>query len=298
MGVIDVNRMMDEEDIPEIVEIKATLLSENSAGFYTLAEWGIAINIETKFENGTELTILLDAGLTGDVLLHNAKILNIDLSKIDAIAISHGHLDHTGGLLSALDGVGKRLPVILHPDALQPKFSKKEFRQIGLPFATSELHERAAVVSVISPFQFHPKVLTTGAITRETSFEQVKGFSTVKEGLWEEDLIQDDLSLILNLGKNGLVVFTGCAHSGVCNTIRTAKKVAANEQIHAIVGGFHLVGATKERIELTIKELEKLDVELLAPCHCTGFPATKQIAEAFPEAFYHTYAGDTIEIRD
>ncbi|MFQ5820802.1 MAG: MBL fold metallo-hydrolase [Candidatus Heimdallarchaeota archaeon] len=287
---------MSEEEIPEIVEIKATLLSDNSAGSNVLAEWGISIYIQTRFENGYELIILLDTGLSGDVLLHNAKTLNIDLSKIDAIVISHGHLDHTGGLLKTLNAVGKRLPVILHPDALQPKFSMARFYHIGLPFAISELHKRAVVVPVISPFWFHPKVLATGEVARETSFEQVKGSSTVREARWEEDIIQDDLALIFNLEENGLVVFTGCAHSGICNTIRTAKNMTGNEKIHAIIGGFHLVGASEEKIGLTIREMESLNAKLLAPCHCTGFPARMQFAYTFPETFYDTFAGDTIEV--
>jgi len=287
---------MSEEEIPEIHEIKATILSENTAGFDVLAEWGLAIYIQTRFENGHELIILLDAGLSGDVLLHNAKKLNIDLSKIDAMVLSHGHLDHTGGLQKTLDAIGKRLPVILHPDALQPKFSMTRFRQIGLPITISELNKRVVVVPVNSPFWFHPKVLTTGEVVRETSFEQIKGFSTVRKARWEEDIIQDDLALIINLGEKGLVVFTGCAHSGICNTIRTAKKVTDNEKIHAIIGGFHLISASEERIGLTIREMESLNADLLAPCHCTGFPARMQIAYAFPETFYDTFAGDTIEI--
>ncbi|MFX0198220.1 MAG: MBL fold metallo-hydrolase [Candidatus Hodarchaeota archaeon] len=289
---------MSEEDIPKIVELKATILAENTAGFDLLAEWGLATYIQTKFENGRKLTILLDAGLTGDVLLHNAKKLNINLSKIDALVISHGHLDHTGGLMKTLDGIGKRLPVILHPDAMQPKFRMKEYQpfEIGLPFTISKLHEKTVVVPVNSPFWFHSNILTTGEVTRETSFEQIKGFSTVKEARWEEDIIQDDMALIFNLGEKGLVVFTGCAHSGICNTIRTAKKVAANEKIHAIIGGFHLVGASEERIDLTIRELESINAELLAPCHCTGFQARMQIAYTFPETFHYTYAGDTIAL--
>ncbi|MFQ6126165.1 MAG: MBL fold metallo-hydrolase [Candidatus Heimdallarchaeota archaeon] len=279
---------MSEEDIPKIVKLKATILAENTASFNLLAEWGLATYIQTKFENGRKLTILLDTGLTGDVLLHNAKKLNIDLSKIDAIVISHGHLDHTGGLLKTLDGIGKRLPVILHPDAMQPKFRMKEYQpfEIGLPFAISELHKRTVVVPVNSPFWFHPLVLTSGVITRETSFEQIKGFSTVKKACWEKDIIQDDMALIFNLEEKGLVVFTGCAHSGICNTIRTVKKVTANETIHAIIGGFHLVDASEERIDLTIREMERLNAELLAPCHCTGFSARMQIAYTFPETFY------------
>jgi 7,8-dihydropterin-6-yl-methyl-4-(beta-D-ribofuranosyl)aminobenzene 5'-phosphate synthase len=286
---------MSTDKIPEILEVKATILSENTAGpLPVLAEWGLSTLVETKFENGHVLTILLDTGTTGDVLLHNAKVLDVNLSAIDAIAMSHGHYDHSGGLLKLLERIGKRLPVILHPDALQPKFSIERFGSNGLKFPVSELHERAEVVPVVSPFWFHPRVLTTGTVARETSFEKVKGFSTVKDGQWEKDILQDDLSLILNLGERGLMIFTGCAHSGVCNTIRTAKKATGNDKIYGIVGGFHLIGATNDRIELTIRELQSLDVEILAPCHCTGFPAIKQIANTFPKVFHHTYAGDTI----
>ncbi len=105
----------------------------------------------------------------------------------------------------------------------------------------------------------------------------------------------DDQALTINLERKGLVVVSGCAHSGIINTIRTAQKVTGVSKVCAVLGGFHLVGADEKRLQLTLKELRKINPGLVCPCHCTGSKAVHRLVEAFGDLCKPLRTGDTIE---
>jgi 7,8-dihydropterin-6-yl-methyl-4-(beta-D-ribofuranosyl)aminobenzene 5'-phosphate synthase len=106
----------------------------------------------------------------------------------------------------------------------------------------------------------------------------------------------DDQALILNLGDEGIVVVSGCAHAGIINTIRHAQKLMGVKRIHAVVGGFHLVDSKEERIKATIDDLTEIDPRFIYPCHCTGSKAIQRLTETFKKRCRRLGTGDTIRV--
>ena len=145
------------------------------------------------------------------------------------------------------------------------------------------------------PLKLFPGVFTTGEVERVTEFERstLKSFM-VKDGKLVEDPLIDDLSLAINL-REGLIVISGCSHAGIVNIVRKAKNLAKAGKIKAVIGGFHLVNASTERIEKTLKALQKLGVEKVYTGHCTGLKAECMFAERFKEDFKKLYCGLTVK---
>jgi 7,8-dihydropterin-6-yl-methyl-4-(beta-D-ribofuranosyl)aminobenzene 5'-phosphate synthase len=119
----------------------------------------------------------------------------------------------------------------------------------------------------------------TGAIPRETSFEDTGGlFFLDPEGRYA-DPIEDDLALWVRTGR-GLVVCVGCSHAGLVNTLRYVQRLNGGMKIHAVIGGFHLVNAGRERITRTVESLLSLEPDVVIPCHCTGGTASAELLAA------------------
>jgi len=139
--------------------------------------------------------------------------------------------------------------------------------------------------------------MATGEIERIAEFEKTNGFYMVKDGEFVEDKLVDDQALIVKVDDESVVVFTGCAHNGVVNTVHHALKLTNSKKVRAIIGGFHLMDANEERIEKTVQILKEMNPSIIAPMHCTGFKAKMRIAKALPEAFREFYCGNTMEIK-
>lgn len=262
-----------------------------------IAEHGLSDYI-TIHKGRKRYSLLYDLGLTPRVLSHNAEALQLDFSTLDAILMSHGHIDHTGGFKSLKEKIGRRTPVILHPDA----FSK---RKVIFPDGTSanlppptrtELKDAGVEVmeSREPSFLIDNLALYTGEVSRVTDFE--KGLPIhhrLVNDKWEPDpLICDDQALIVNVRNKGLVVLTGCGHAGIINIVRQAQRLTGVEKIHALVGGLHLSGRIFEPIiPKTVDELTKISPKAVIPSHCTGWKAIHTIAKALPEAFIQNSVG-------
>ena len=277
------------------MDIRITTLSENSAAMgYLLGEWGLSILIETEAAN-----ILLDTGKSISVT-HNADTLGVDLSRVDKIVLSHGHYDHTGGLLEVLRRMRKKVEVIAHPDVWADKYAHREgeeYRFIGIPFRRQLLESLGAAFNLTTkPVKITDDIMTTGEIPMVTDFETIAPTIYVKEdGGWQPDMVLDDQALIINT-EAGLVVILGCAHRGLINTLYQARQLTGVEKVHTVLGGAHLVGESEERVWLTIAALKELDVQRLGLCHCTGLPAASLIACEFGEKFFFNVTGTTVDV--
>ena len=277
------------------MKLRITTLSENTAaGGNLLAEWGLSILVEADRVN-----ILLDTGQSVSAS-YNADSLGIDLSKIDKIVLSHGHYDHTGGLRQILPRMRKEVEIIAHPDVWAVKYARRKGqadRYIGIPFQCQELESLGATFNLTTkPVKITDNIMTTGEIPMVTEFEEIDTALFVKEDAgWQPDKLLDDQALIINT-EPGLVVILGCAHRGVINTLYHAQQLTGVKQIHMVVGGCHLTGASEERIWLTIAALRELDVQRLGLSHCTGLPAASLMAQAFGEKFFFNNAGTSTNI--
>ena len=268
-----------------------------------LAEHGLSLLV-TLYREENKHTILFDTGYNQIGVPHNMDKLGIDLKEIEAIVLSHGHMDHTGSLYQVLDKIARPIPLVLHPDAfLYPRYlglddgSKLLFPQT---LVREELESRnIEIIENREPtFLADDMLMVTGEIKRITEFE--KGLPNAlieKNGNIEADSIFDDQSLVINLKDRGLVVISGCSHAGIINTILFAKEVTGIQKIHAVLGGFHLSGPFFEPIiEETIEELKKIDPKVLIPMHCTGWKAIQRFSEEFPASFTLNSVGTIITL--
>ena len=275
------------------MEIRITTLSENTANFGFLAEWGISILVEVD-----QTKILLDTGMSHS-LVHNAQILGVDLRTIDWVVLSHAHPDHTGGLREFLMRKGD-CQIIAHPDIWANKhvrFEPGKERYNGIPFSREELESLGArFILTKEPFSITDRIMTTGEIPMVTAYEDIDDRLNVKEnGKLTPDTIADDLALIIN-ADFGLVVILGCAHRGVVNILRHARNLTGIQKVYAIVGGSHLFRASRERIETTANELKTMGIQKLALSHCTGFQAACYMAREFGDKYLINNAGTSFTL--
>lgn len=275
--------------------LRITTLSENTAGSHNLlAEWGISFLIETGRE-----TILFDTGKTITVA-HNVAALGVNLNQVSKIVLSHGHYDHTGGLRQMLQRIGKDIEVIAHPDIWAPKYRHRKGekdRHIGIPFQRQELESLGAVFVLTSEsVKVAENCITTGEVPMVTDYETIDSGLFVKtDSGWQPDKLLDDLSLIIDT-EPGLVVVLGCAHRGVINTLHHARKLTGGKPIHAVLGGSHLVNASRERVQRTVADLKKLDVQKMGLCHCTSLPAISTLAHEFGDRFFFNITGTVFKL--
>lgn len=268
-----------------------------------VAEHGLSLLI-TLYRNGGKHTILMDTGYTKIGVPHNMDRLEIDPGEIETIVMSHAHQDHTGALYPVLDRIGGPIPMVLHPDAFQfPRFKElPDGKKLRFPrnLVREELEARnVQVIETREPtLIMDDMLLVTGEVERTSGFEKgLPGAFLEKDGKLEKDPMTDDQSLVLLLKGRGLVIISGCSHSGIVNTVRYSRKVAGTETVYAVLGGFHLSGPPFEPIiERTIEELKRFAPEIIVPMHCTGWKAIQRVSEVFPDAFVLNSVGSTITL--
>ncbi|MBS7629517.1 MBL fold metallo-hydrolase, partial [Candidatus Bathyarchaeota archaeon] len=146
------------------------------------------------------------------------------------------------------------------------------------------------------PVDIMDGVSTSGEIVRETPFEEVSGYWTLDYDKLVEDLMLDDQALYVKVEGKGLVIISGCAHSGIVNTIIQAKKTSGVDHIYAIVGGLHLTTSNDERIRKSVDEIERMDPKIIHPCHCTGLKAISFLLERFENRCKPICTGDIVEL--
>jgi len=252
------------------------------------AEHGLAYWIEIGARR-----VLFDTGQS-DLLVRNAQALGIDLATADAIVLSHGHYDHTGGLPSVLPRAANA-PVFIQPAAFQAKYSRHadgSVHAIGMPTPSREAlaGHGGELVRGEGPMEIADGLYATGAIPRLTDYEDTGGAFYLDEACTRVDPLIDDQALYFQCSA-GTVVLLGCAHAGVVNTLRSVRRLTGDQAIHAVIGGMHLHAASTRRLEATVEALRELEVSVIAPAHCTGPEPTALLAAAFPPAFRECHAG-------
>lgn len=275
--------------------IQIATLSENTASnMGLLAEWGLSILIEVD-----GYKVLFDTGQTFSAA-YNAIALGIDLSQVAKIVFSHGHVDHTGGLLSILKLRKKPVKIIAHPDIWSNKYVKRSEEKsayIGMPFSREAAEGLGATFdSTKEPVWLSENIVTSGEIPMITEYEVVDPNLRIKEqGELKPDPLGDDQALFIKSEK-GLIVISGCAHRGIINTIRHAQKLTGVESVYAVIGGTHLMAASSERIDWTIAELLSFGILRLGVSHCTGLPASAMLAQTFGQNLFFNNAGTRISL--
>jgi 7,8-dihydropterin-6-yl-methyl-4-(beta-D-ribofuranosyl)aminobenzene 5'-phosphate synthase len=282
------------------MEIRITTLNENTTGrMGLLAEWGLSILVEVD-----GLKILLDTGYNVSVI-HNAPLLGVDLSTIDKIILSHGHCDHTGGLHQILlSRIGKEVEVIAPPDIWSPKFwvssytrrlEEGSYNYVGMLHQRGELEDLGASFNLTKdPTWITENIVTTGEIPMVTEYEKIDPHLYIKEGEeFHPDPLRDDRALIIKT-ELGLIIVFGCGHRGLINTIYYAQELTGVKTIHTVVGGLHLLPASKEQLEFDISKLKEFGIKKLGASHCTGMPAAMRLAQEFGDAFFFNNAGTRI----
>jgi 7,8-dihydropterin-6-yl-methyl-4-(beta-D-ribofuranosyl)aminobenzene 5'-phosphate synthase len=278
--------------------IPARFIEGGATGDALRAEHGFSCLVTIE-KSGRTTRVLFDAGLTPDGLIENMRRLEIPPTDIDIVVLSHGHWDHTTGMDGLVKRLGKaNVPVLIHPEFWSRRRVALPGREpVELPTTSKQALEGAGfdIVENEQPsFLLDGSLLVTGEVDRTTEFEQGHPlFQAYRHGHWEPDpLILDDQALVANVRGRGLVLLTGCGHSGIVNILRYVKKLTGEDRIHAVIGGFHLSGPVFEKIiPPTCDAFAALAPDYLVPSHCTGWKATHALAARFPDAFIQNSVG-------
>jgi 7,8-dihydropterin-6-yl-methyl-4-(beta-D-ribofuranosyl)aminobenzene 5'-phosphate synthase len=275
--------------------MKLTVLAENTVptSFGLLGEHGFSVLVETEGES-----LLFDTGQHGAVV-HNARTLGRDLSRVRKIVLSHGHYDHANGLEAVLRSAGEGVEIHAHPDVFKPKYVQWQgkIRFIGIKYTRAYLEDELGAV-----FHFKTKITEvaediwmTGEVPMTNPYEKIpEALLEKSEDGWTTDPFRDDNSLIIRT-HNGLSIILGCAHRGMVNILE-AVKTNFKEPVYAVIGGTHLGGASGEHLDFVKRYLKTEDIKLFAPGHCTGVERIMEFRNEFPAITQPAFCGSVFEI--
>lgn len=228
----------------------------------------------------------------------NVSKLHANIGAVEAVVLSHGHWDHAGGFLTAVDLIknknhGRDVVFHLNPGMFYQRATTSHTGEI-CPFKkipdVKELEQKGAVVINSDD----PRLLLdnlfylSGEIPRVTEYE--KGFPghvrQLPGGAWEADpLIMDERFLVVNVSDKGLVVFSACSHAGIINVLKHAQTLFPAVPLYAVMGGFHLSGKSVEKIiPQTVKNMEQFNLKMIIPAHCTGWRAVNALGNMFGDS--------------
>jgi len=281
-------------------ELRLLTVSENtSTGRGVLGEWGISVLIEAGDRH-----VLMDTGASS-ALSQNIDALGVDVERIEAVVLSHGHSDHTGGLRSLLLKLrGKQMPIIAHPAVWGRKYSRARkggdaahggYRYAGMPFSREDLESLGAVFRLTAePTWITEDVVAGGEEPMVTDFERVASGLYLKENdSYVQDPMADDQSIYIKT-ELGLVIVLGCAHRGIINIIRHGQKLTGLNEVYMVIGGTHLGPASEGQLARTVAALKEIGVRWLGVSHCTGLNVAARLVHEFGDRFFFNNAGTVV----
>jgi len=280
-----------------MMKMKLSVLCENTvcSPMPFIGEHGLSLLIEN------ETTTLYDTG-QGFGLINNMKVLGKNPDMIDRIIISHGHYDHTGGLMQMLKARGTGMEVYCHPDAFIQKIAYYQMPgnnlevSIGFQSSRQEYENAGAHFNWISGY---------GGLSDTLAFisdvARPEGWKTWDvrlkrkiDGIIEDDPFNDDLSLLVET-ESGPVVLLGCAHAGIVEILEDISAKSGHTSFHAVIGGTHLESASAEYFERTVEVIERFNVAIIGTSHCTGFKRSSALASHFKDRFTQVAVGTVME---
>ncbi len=300
--------------IPEVEKLTVTVVVDNyyesmrpsnhlvtrlsSPEIAVHAEHGLSFHIETVI-NGKQHAFMFDYGRDLHGVTQNINLLGLNMDKVEALGLSHGHLDHWGNLIRIAEGQNewksRGIPLYVGKEAFAKRYTRQGDKNVYIGQLVKEDIEKlnfVKIIEVAEPTQIVPGAYLTGDIARVTEYE--KGSPSIlimRGGYIEHDSLPGEQSLIFNIRGKGLVVISSCAHAGIINTVRHAQKVTGINKIHAVMGGFHLIGAEPWLIEKTVADIKAANPDYIIPMHCAGFEASMVFAREMPRQFILNTAG-------
>ena len=263
------------------------------------AEHGLSFYIQTVVD-GKASVCMFDYGLDPSGVINNAALLGLDLAKPNAFGLSHGHYDHFTGAVTIFKQNQGRIaggtPFYVGEEAFAHRYSVRpgnpEPQDLGQLRREDIEALGLKVVEISEPTEIIPGVYSTGKIARVTPYEKIPPtFLIDRDAKRESDDFRGEQALFLNIKGKGLVVLSGCAHSGIVNAVKQAQKIAGTDRLHAVMGGFHLINAKPEIIQKTVADIKAMGPDHIVPAHCTGFEAIVLFSREMPDQFTINTAG-------
>jgi 7,8-dihydropterin-6-yl-methyl-4-(beta-D-ribofuranosyl)aminobenzene 5'-phosphate synthase len=259
-----------------ISRLSLTVLVDNNTltDRYFTAEPGLSFLLQTAGKK-----VLFDTGYSG-VFLSNAERMGINLRDLDYVVLSHGHLDHTGGLVTLvrllteakIEDTPHKVPeLVAHPLCFYPK-EKLPLQNNGSILDEAEIRRQFPANLSCRPVWITDNLVFLGEIPRKFAFEQRdpgKRIIRLRDGGTEPDQLLDDSALAFRSGA-GLVIITGCSHAGICNITEYAREVCGERRVVDIIGGLHLIAPSPSQLKGTGEYLKSLQLQSLHACHCTS----------------------------
>lgn len=305
--------------IPEAEKIVITVITDNlvdaSAPHYKIAkrmgrvtspfdnaphgEHGLAYQIEVVVD-GKPHSCLFDFAADAQGVLKNMDLLKIDLTKIEALGISHDHWDHQAAFLGVLkakkNAFQKGIPLYVGEQFFTGTFQRhpdgRIISMLALNRAEVEALGFVKIVEIKGPTPIIPGAYLPGKIEQVTDYEKIPpGFVAKRGSDYVQELFPGEQAVILNAKGKGLVVLSGCAHRGIVNTVKYAQKMTGIEKVYLVLGGFHLTNAKPEVIQKTIADIKAINPQYIVPTHCNGFQAVSTFYREMPDQFILNTAG-------